>query len=352
MYTTLALLKAVSACKPGYGRQIAFFGLKCDRDQKIPMHVIGLVGGLDDFIWTLDHGAIIDKDDFAAFRARTLVGVWRNLCDQNFSGDDYIRGKHSHTTRAAVEACELRTSEEIEHFLSIHQQYHFDVPFYEKVVHARELVEPLRYLKFVKENIARTIPRSSKVYPAMAAEIAGKARPTRLSAPMELDLSAQSKAARRAKMAGAALAEAQNTEELEEISAKKRSASHQNWAALSAKFGAGYKASIPSASSLPSFPPSTQDLDKAQRLAELMSLTPYAFLTELQYRSSPDCEIQEGRLVVKVDAGHAAFTMLNTYMRATAHGGHFSSSAAAREPSDEDSDEPYEDVADEDEDES
>lgn len=77
MHTTLEFLKASDACTPGFGRMLRFFGTRFDRNTKIPLHVVALVGGFSDAEWTLGSALIIDYDQYAEFRNRTLPLMMR-----------------------------------------------------------------------------------------------------------------------------------------------------------------------------------------------------------------------------------------------------------------------------------
>ena len=77
MYTTLDFLKSNAACTPGFGRMLRFFGTKFDRFEKIPLHVVSLVGGYTDAGWTIESALIIDPEQYAEFRARTLPPMIR-----------------------------------------------------------------------------------------------------------------------------------------------------------------------------------------------------------------------------------------------------------------------------------
>lgn len=80
MYTTLALLKASDACVPGYGRMISFFGLAPSvKEQKIPLHVVALVGGPEDFGWALSNGVILDEEEYKQFYRRNLPFAFRAM---------------------------------------------------------------------------------------------------------------------------------------------------------------------------------------------------------------------------------------------------------------------------------
>lgn len=84
MYTSLELLKKQSACKPGFGRQLAFFGVsKENKDQRIPIHVVALIGNHEDYEWAVQNSMIIDRQEFDILFERTMFDMWEFLIGSN-----------------------------------------------------------------------------------------------------------------------------------------------------------------------------------------------------------------------------------------------------------------------------
>lgn len=90
MYTTLALLRASSACTHGYGTQLKFWGTSPEvKEQRIPLHVLLLVSDEDDTQWALENGFIISPSEFKEFQERMLPVIWRSqLWEQDWQLDE------------------------------------------------------------------------------------------------------------------------------------------------------------------------------------------------------------------------------------------------------------------------
>lgn len=77
MYTSLKLLKESDACVPGFTKLLNFFGPKPDvKEQRIPLHVVSILGGKDDADWAIENGSVFDPVQFEAFRRRWLPVVF------------------------------------------------------------------------------------------------------------------------------------------------------------------------------------------------------------------------------------------------------------------------------------
>lgn len=84
MYTSLAILKNVSACQNGFTTQLEFWGLgKEVKDQRIPLHAIALIGGGSDCTWALNNGVVINPSEYEAVYKRHALDVWRRLLNDN-----------------------------------------------------------------------------------------------------------------------------------------------------------------------------------------------------------------------------------------------------------------------------
>jgi hypothetical protein len=143
MYTTLALLKASDACVPGYGRMISFFGIApALKDQKIPLHVVALVGGPDDFDWALSNGVLLDEEEYKEFYRRNFVFALRAmLADRGYgsrvSANNTEFKKKPFIWKLILEARAATTFEECEAFLKkLRMQYHAHWLFSDVATHS------------------------------------------------------------------------------------------------------------------------------------------------------------------------------------------------------------------------
>lgn len=79
MYTSLKLLKESQACVPGFSKLLNFFGAKPEvREQRIPLHVLSILGGKEDADWAIENGSVFDLEQLLAFRRRWLPVIFFN----------------------------------------------------------------------------------------------------------------------------------------------------------------------------------------------------------------------------------------------------------------------------------
>lgn len=135
MHTTLALLKSVKACVPGYGRQISFFGTKSSlKDQKIPLSAVALIGGKEDASWALTNGIIFDAEEYERFYRRQAVSVFKSLCSSNIYSNAMREYKHPTIKEFVERSMTIHTFEELEIYLKEARLYNFDHTLWSNVI--------------------------------------------------------------------------------------------------------------------------------------------------------------------------------------------------------------------------
>lgn len=158
MYTTLNILKHGDACVPGFTRMASFFGISPDvKDQRIPLHVVALVGGLSDAQWALDNAAVIDEEDFKKFYARHLPAVFKRMMYYELER----RNRNSKTKNPILnellkEAFSVHTFEQIEAFLKKARSYRFDHALYNSVLNDRCWSNPHQFIHKALETLTET----------------------------------------------------------------------------------------------------------------------------------------------------------------------------------------------------
>jgi len=164
MYTTLSMLKQVEACKPGFGRMLSFFGIdRTIRDQRIPLHVVALVGNLEDANWTMSNGLIIDPAEFLALRRRHLVPMFMYRLYREYltNADRRTRVDKKPAIKALFDrALKLRTYEEIDSFLKEVQYSSFDQVTFKEVLRNDMWTDPLQFILALKNMTGNKISTS------------------------------------------------------------------------------------------------------------------------------------------------------------------------------------------------
>lgn len=168
MYTTLNMLKQVEACKPGFGRMLAFFGLGANvKEQKIPLHVVSLVGQLDDAGWAMSNGLVIDPQEFDALRRRHLVPLFMYKMYKGYIQSSSSRQKmekkplvHGYFKRAL----ELRTYEQVDAFLQETRFLSFENSLFKDVLRNDAWNDPLEFLKMCKDQMSYKLSTSDDWY--------------------------------------------------------------------------------------------------------------------------------------------------------------------------------------------
>lgn len=163
MYTTLSILKSVKACKPGYSRQISFFGTKSiHKDQRIPLHAIALIGGAADVGWAVTHGIIIDPTEFQRFYERHALSVFKYLCATKISNGYYDTGKHKIVHDLVADSTKVQTHEELSEFLKRARGFHFDHRLFTEVLNHDCWNTPRAFIQLCLEILSSKYSASSK----------------------------------------------------------------------------------------------------------------------------------------------------------------------------------------------
>lgn len=157
MYTTLALLKSVKACVPGYGRQISFFGTKAAlKDQKIPLCAVALIGGKDDVGWALSNGVVLDKEQFDVFFRRHAVSVFKSLCSSNIYSGGLRDFKHKTVKELVTRSTKIHTFDELTDFLKEARGYNFDHALWNSVIDDVCWTSPAKFIEKCLEILDKT----------------------------------------------------------------------------------------------------------------------------------------------------------------------------------------------------
>ncbi len=174
MYTTLKMIKTGEACTGGYARQLAFFGQNPKvRDQHIPIHAIGLIGGKEDISWAVNSAMIVDPEEFAALRERLIVPIWlaktsavlelaHNTAYRGMGTGSSNAKKYAHLIPLFDRALTLKTHEEIDTFLKEARMMNFEHAFFSDVVHAGEWTVPSIFIAYIVEHHDLTISHGTK----------------------------------------------------------------------------------------------------------------------------------------------------------------------------------------------
>lgn len=158
MYTTLNILKHGDACVPGFTRMASFFGITPDvKEQRIPLHVVALVGGLSDAQWALDNAAVIEEEEFKKFYQRHLPAVFKRMMYYEIER----RNRGSKTKNPILndlikEAFTVHTFEQIEAFLKKARSYRFDHALYNSVLNDRCWSNPHQFIHKALETLTET----------------------------------------------------------------------------------------------------------------------------------------------------------------------------------------------------
>jgi hypothetical protein len=160
MYTTLNILKASEACVPGFTRMASFFGINTEvKEQRIPLHVVALVGGKDDALWTLNHGAVIDPEEFKQFYARHLPAVWKHILYNELGRRSKTdRTKNKYLNRLLKDAYDANTFEEIEAYLVRARSHRFSHTLFDSVIDHDVWRNPHSFIAHVIDIIRNAYP--------------------------------------------------------------------------------------------------------------------------------------------------------------------------------------------------
>lgn len=158
---------------------ISFFGTASDiKQQHIPLHVVGLVGGSSDLSWTVENALVIDPVEFEAFRRRTLLGVWNLIlndkCIESASSMHSLMGamrnaKLAHVRRFFIEATQQQTYEGLVAFMAEARGFSVNHRLWMQVLSNDVWTSPKEYIDFVTQHINATTGGSSTIGLAMAA---------------------------------------------------------------------------------------------------------------------------------------------------------------------------------------
>lgn len=103
MYTTLNHLKDAGACKEGFSKLLAFFGTSTTiKDKRIPLHAVLLISGKNDFEWAVNHGCVIEEEQFNALLDRVLPGLIRYAMKEDYDWKRVMRKENISNTGQLV----------------------------------------------------------------------------------------------------------------------------------------------------------------------------------------------------------------------------------------------------------
>lgn len=169
MYTTINLLKATSACVPGFTRVISFFGHSPKiKDQKISLATLALLGDKDDVSWAISSSVIIDPVEYEAFYKKHAVSVFRYRChaelgsrfQPNFNSSSKFDGK-KHLQEAALAAFEVMTIEQLTAFLEKYEWVNYDHDLWRDVIRNKCWHDPAAFMQYVFEIAATHVNNST-----------------------------------------------------------------------------------------------------------------------------------------------------------------------------------------------
>lgn len=150
MYSTLAQLKENKACVPGFTRVASFFGVGTEIvNQKIPLHVIALLGGYEDATWALQNSITIDPEEFFKIRDRTLVSVWHNLMHRHLMRSTRASSLSNSVRLALDEAYSLGSAQDILSFIEKHRWTGSQHPLWTRVINNEIFLTPADYLTYI-----------------------------------------------------------------------------------------------------------------------------------------------------------------------------------------------------------
>jgi hypothetical protein len=289
MYTTINLLKQNEACTGGFGRMLAFFGPNVKlRDQKIPLHVIALVGGWDDMCWALEEALVIDKEQYTKFFYKHAPAVWKHLMFRHLlvSSRQSTNGEMRKKERKfpfLLQSCKrallLETTEDILAFIEDYKYLCYDHLLQTRVVKNEVWNSPQAFIDYVLKTVfGQKYPANAFILAAKKCEIVQQvAKPAKKPA---------RGAARRSRDWDE---EADDTEEEDDDMSD---------------------ISIPFLATL------SDKFSKEERIAHLLHDSPYDFMNEMTYKMPKVAKIvtkPEGRtLNLSVDSPKQMYYLINT----------------------------------------
>lgn len=160
MYTTLQMLKQTRACIPGYARLAMYFGTKkSTRTLKIPLWVIGLIGGVADLEWAIENAMFVDDKDFAEFRSNTLPGVLFSSISTGSRDSDILEDPPSEKNLLMIDLRkalkEASSSDAIERALLICKNFGF-AGILISGVNQEWFTVPVRYVRYVHVTLEQS----------------------------------------------------------------------------------------------------------------------------------------------------------------------------------------------------
>jgi len=172
MYTTLALLKDVKACVPGYTRMISFFSTKAEmKDVKIPLFMVSMVAGREDAEWAIHNGAVIDEQQFNAVYERNLWRVLRCLFWQDIDSGDYqgTQQVHALTEEACAEIDNMNSHEQALAFIAKYRMRSFSAAL-TRVLTNSALFSPVAFIRFLSDKFTTEYTYEHKRYRSHSAK--------------------------------------------------------------------------------------------------------------------------------------------------------------------------------------
>jgi hypothetical protein len=167
MHTSLALLKDVKACIPGYTKMVAFFTTRPEmKDVKIPLSMVAMVAGSDDCEWAADNGFVLDPKEFEAVYRENLWRVlrhqfWRHITDSDYNGDSRA---NEVTKTACAEIEVMHTHEQAVAFLEKHRTNPYSGDLWNVVLAQPALNTPFHFVRTLISNYGCNYTHAHRVW--------------------------------------------------------------------------------------------------------------------------------------------------------------------------------------------
>lgn len=157
MHTSLALLKDVKACIPGYTKMVAFFTTRPEmKNAPIPLSMVAMVAGMDDCEWAADNGFVLDPKEFEPVYRENLWRVlrqlfWNSITDSDYNGES----RHHQVTKLACAEIEImHTHEQALAFLEKHRTHPYAGDLWNQVLSHPALNTPYHFVRYLITNFS------------------------------------------------------------------------------------------------------------------------------------------------------------------------------------------------------
>jgi hypothetical protein len=164
MYTTLATLKEIKACIPGYTRMVSFFSTHNDmKDVRIPLYVIPLLGDPDDCTWALSNGAFFDPVEYQKFYDYHLSSVIRGKFN-TFLNDFGIEVSDQPTIvhEAFASYFKCTTDQQVIDWFNHYRSMRFNHSLWNELFQHQVFGDRFAFIYYVLENVSDTIDTNLK----------------------------------------------------------------------------------------------------------------------------------------------------------------------------------------------